>query len=57
MTAQKLYESISNIIVESNCGIFEAVGVLEALKADLLTAAIEGEGEEEEGSGDEEEGE
>ena len=49
MTAQKLYESISNILVESNCGIFEAVGVLEALKADLLTAALEYSDEEGEG--------
>ena len=49
MTGQELYDTISHILVESNCGVFEAVGVLEALKADLITAAIEASDDEEEG--------
>ena len=46
MTAQELYNSLSHTLAESNCDVFEAVGVLEVLKADVLAASSEGEGEE-----------
>jgi hypothetical protein len=47
--AEQLHEAISELIAESECGLYEAVGVLEAIKHEVLLASLadgeEGDGE------------
>jgi hypothetical protein len=53
--AEQLHEAIAELISESDCGLYEAVGVLEAVKHEVLLASLAGDEDgEEEG---EEEGE
>jgi hypothetical protein len=49
--AEQLHEAISELIAESECGLYEAVGVLEAIKHEVLLASLAGE-EDEEGDGE-----
>jgi hypothetical protein len=49
---EQLHEAISDLIAESECGLYEAVGVLEAIKHEVLLASLAGE-EDEEGDGEE----
>ena len=39
--AVELYEAISNFLAKSECGVVEAIGVLEMVKQELLTAALD----------------
>jgi len=47
--AADLYEAISTALADSECGIFEAIGVLEMAKQELLMAALDESDDEEEG--------
>jgi hypothetical protein len=53
--AEQLHEAIAELISESDCGLYEVVGVLEAVKHEVLLASLAGEEEGEEDA--EEEGE
>jgi len=46
--AEQLHEAIAELISESECGLYEAVGVLEAVKHEVLLASLAGEEEGEE---------
>lgn len=50
--AEALHEAVTDLIEESECSLFEAVGVLEVIKSELALASLaanEDEGEEAEG--------
>ena len=49
--AVELYEAISNVLAKSECGVVEAIGVLEMVKQELLTAALDHINDGEEGDG------
>ena len=46
--AEALHEAVTDLIEESECGLFEAVGVLDVVKSELTLASLaadEGDGE------------
>ena len=50
--AEALHEAVTELVEESECSLFEAVGVLEVVKSELTLASLaadEDEGEEVEG--------
>jgi hypothetical protein len=44
--AEALHEAVTDLIEESECGLFEAVGVLEVVKAELNLASLAAEEDE-----------
>ena len=47
--ADQLHEALVDLIGESECGLYEVVGVLEAVKHEVLLASLADEDEDEEG--------
>jgi len=45
-SAEVLHEAVTDLIEESECGLFEAVGVLEVVKAELNLASLAAEEDE-----------
>jgi hypothetical protein len=50
MGAEQLYEQISTAISESLCSLFEAIGVLELAKQELVLASFDDDSDDEEES-------
>jgi hypothetical protein len=44
--AEALHEAVTDLIEESECGLFEAVGVLEVVKSELTLASLAAEEDE-----------
>ena len=45
-SAEVLHEAVTDLIEKSECGLFEAVGVLEVVKAELTLASLAAEEDE-----------